>query len=179
MSTIIGAVKILFGNLMCKIEANKYARRIGVVLGNNVRFYGMSVKTFDMDPWMVTIGENCKISNGCRFVTHDGSAMILRNKIPDLEYAAPIHLGKNTYLGMEALLLPGTVLGENCIVGARAVVKGVFPDNCVIAGVPAKIIMTLDEYESKMIKKSTHTGHLRGEERRSKLRALYSAEAIK
>lgn len=34
----------------------------------------------------------------------------------------------------------GTILGEQCIVGANAVVRGIFPDYCVIVGVPAKII---------------------------------------
>jgi acetyltransferase-like isoleucine patch superfamily enzyme len=38
------------------------------------------------------------------------------------------------------VVLPGTVLGRNVVVGAGAVVRGTFPDHCVIAGVPARIV---------------------------------------
>lgn len=38
------------------------------------------------------------------------------------------------------MLLPGAILGNNCIVGANAVVRGIYPNNCVLAGNPAKII---------------------------------------
>jgi acetyltransferase-like isoleucine patch superfamily enzyme len=38
------------------------------------------------------------------------------------------------------VILPGTVLGRNVVVGAGAVVRGTFPDHCVIAGVPARIV---------------------------------------
>lgn len=41
---------------------------------------------------------------------------------------------------MGAAIQAGTVLGKQCIVGANSVVRGTFPDYCVIAGVPAKII---------------------------------------
>lgn len=49
-------------------------------------------------------------------------------------------IGKNCFLGYGSVLRSGTVLGTQCIVGANSVVKGVFPDYCVIAGNPAKII---------------------------------------
>lgn len=49
-------------------------------------------------------------------------------------------IGENCFIGMGAAILPGTQLGKQCIVGSNAVVKGVFPDYCVIAGIPAKII---------------------------------------
>jgi acetyltransferase-like isoleucine patch superfamily enzyme len=42
-------------------------------------------------------------------------------------------------------LRAGTVLGEQCIVGANAVVKGSFPNHCVLAGNPAKIIKQFNE----------------------------------
>lgn len=49
-------------------------------------------------------------------------------------------IGENCFIGMGAAIQAGTILGKQCIVGANAVVRGVYPDYCVIAGVPAKII---------------------------------------
>ena len=56
----------------------------------------------------------------------------------------PTNIGDNCFIGAGAKLLAGTTLGKQCIVGANAVVKGCFPDFCVIAGNPAKIIKRFD-----------------------------------
>ena len=55
----------------------------------------------------------------------------------------PISIGKNCFIGCNALILKGTVLGDNCVVGAGAVVSGKFEPNSVIAGNPAKVIRVL------------------------------------
>ena len=49
-------------------------------------------------------------------------------------------IGDNCFIGYGACIQAGTILGKQCIVGANAVVRGVFPDYCVIVGVPAKVI---------------------------------------
>lgn len=51
-----------------------------------------------------------------------------------------IKIGKGCWIGAKATILDGTVIGDGCIVAAGAVVSGVFPDNVIIGGVPAKII---------------------------------------
>ena len=56
---------------------------------------------------------------------------------------APVTIGKNCFIGCNALILKGVVLGDNCVVGAGSVVTGQFEDNCVIAGNPARVIRTL------------------------------------
>ncbi|MFM5068832.1 DapH/DapD/GlmU-related protein [Aeromonas veronii] len=53
-------------------------------------------------------------------------------------------IGENCFIGYGCVILPGTVLGKQCIVGANSVVKGIFPDYCVVAGSPAKIIKRYD-----------------------------------
>ena len=58
----------------------------------------------------------------------------------DLIPAKEIHIGKNCFIGCNSIILKGTVLGDNCVVGAGAVVSGKFEDNCVIAGNPARVI---------------------------------------
>ncbi|WP_332020169.1 acyltransferase, partial [Kaistella sp.] len=49
-------------------------------------------------------------------------------------------IGDNCFIGMGAAIMAGTILGKQCIVGANSVVRGVFPDYCVIVGSPAKIV---------------------------------------
>lgn len=49
-------------------------------------------------------------------------------------------IGDNCFIGYGAVILAGTILSNNCIVGANSVVKGIFPSNTVIAGAPARII---------------------------------------
>lgn len=51
-----------------------------------------------------------------------------------------ITIGNNVWVGAKVTFLDGAFLGNNCVVAAGAVVKGVFPDNVIIGGVPAKIL---------------------------------------
>ena len=51
-----------------------------------------------------------------------------------------VKIGKNCWIGAKVTILDGTIIGDNCVVAAGAVVRGHFPDNSVIGGVPAKII---------------------------------------
>ncbi len=55
---------------------------------------------------------------------------------------APIVLHDNVWVGTKATFLAGANVGEGCVVAAGAVVRGTFPANSVIAGVPAKIVST-------------------------------------
>lgn len=56
---------------------------------------------------------------------------------------APITIGDDVWIGGDAVVLPGVRIGNNVIVAAGAVVDKDVPDNCVVAGVPAKIIEQL------------------------------------
>ena len=55
----------------------------------------------------------------------------------------PIKIGNNVWIGDNVCIMPGVSLGNNVIVGANAVVTKSFPDNAVVAGVPAKKIKQL------------------------------------
>jgi len=52
----------------------------------------------------------------------------------------PVHIGAGSWLGSGAVILPGTRLGRNTVVGAGAVVRGEFPDHAVLAGIPARVV---------------------------------------
>lgn len=57
-------------------------------------------------------------------------------------------IGEDCFIGFGAVIQAGTVLGNHCVVGANSVVRGEFPDYCVIAGVPGQVVRQYDT-ESK------------------------------
>lgn len=61
-------------------------------------------------------------------------------------------IGENCFIGFGAVIQAGTTLGKHCIVGANSVVRGNFPDYCVIVGAPAKIIKRYDLDEKKWVR---------------------------
>lgn len=174
MKRIFHILKHLYCFAYTKINPIGYAKKNGVRLGKNVTFYGMKPYMFSTEPWLITIGNDCHITYDCTFVTHDGGTLVLRKEIPDLEITAPITLGDNVYLGIKTTILAGTKIGNNCIVGACSLVKGEFPDNSVIAGVPAKVIKTLDQYMEKAQQNSLHLGHLVGKEKEKELKKVFN-----
>lgn len=58
-------------------------------------------------------------------------------------------IGDNVFIGMNSIILMGSSIGNNVIVGAGSVVSGKIPDNTVVAGNPAKVICKLDDYYHK------------------------------
>jgi len=61
-------------------------------------------------------------------------------KLERWQESKPIHIGKNCWIGMNSVILPGVTLGDNVIVGAGSIVTKDFPNKVLIAGNPAKII---------------------------------------
>lgn len=57
---------------------------------------------------------------------------------------AAVRVGSGSWIGANAVLLPGTILGENTVVAAGAVVRGEHPARVVLAGVPAKVVRRYD-----------------------------------
>jgi len=82
-----------------------------------------------------TISANVFISD----VDHDYKTIGLHVMKQNLSVKKTV-IGTNCFIGYGSVILPGTLLGRQNIVGANSVVKGKFPDFCVIAGNPAKII---------------------------------------
>lgn len=54
-----------------------------------------------------------------------------------------IKIGNNVWVGAKVTFLDGCEVGNNCVVAAGAVVNGIYPDNCIIGGIPAKVLKTI------------------------------------
>lgn len=76
-------------------------------------------------------------------------------------------IGENCFIGYGAVIQAGTILGKQCVVGANAVVRGYFPDYCVIVGVPARIVKRYDD-KSGVWKKTDKDGNFIDIESKSK-----------
>jgi len=138
--------------------------RIGVdtLVGPNVALTAGMVPGQEMvtDP-VVRIGDRCMIGRGSHVIghfsieigddVHTGPYVYITDQNHGYEnpdevvhtqwpHDVPVAIGRGSWLGTGVVILPGTTLGENTVVAAGAVVRGTFPDRCVIGGVPAKIL---------------------------------------
>lgn len=112
-----------------------------IFVGEN--FYANFNCTF-LDVSTIEIGDNCMFAPNVQLYTATHPLHpVKRNS--GLEYAKPIKIGNNVWLGGGVIVTPGVTLGDNVVVGAGSVVTKFFPDNVVIAGNPARIIKTVEE----------------------------------
>ena len=126
----------------------------GMKVGKNCQFISPG-PNFGSEPYLITIGDNTTVSFDVAFVTHDAGTRVLRNlaepgsKEKETVIYGEIKIGKNCFIGCRSTILPGVTIGDNSIIGAGSVVNRNIPANSVAAGVPCKVICTLDEYKEK------------------------------
>lgn len=101
-----------------------------------------------LDPshcWLIEIGDNVTMAPRVHILCHDASTKHFMNYTK----IGRVTIGDNVFIGAESVVLPGVTIGNNVIVGANSTVTHDIPDNTVVAGTPAKLICTLDDYLNK------------------------------
>jgi maltose O-acetyltransferase len=111
-----------------------------IILGN---FVYMNFNCCILDVAKVSIGDHSMLGPNVQIytATHPLEAKA-RNS--GREFAKPINIGHNVWIGGNAVICPGVTIGNNVVIGAGAVVTKDFPDNVFIGGNPAKIIKEID-----------------------------------
>ncbi|MDQ0476443.1 acyltransferase [Chryseobacterium sp. MDT2-18] len=146
---------------------------MGVTIGNNCRIYGNSPNMWGTEPFLIKIGNNVHITNGCKFNTHDGGTLILRKETPDLELTSPITVGNDVYFGLDTLIMQGVTIGDRVIVGARSVITKSIEGDSLIVGTPACKIKTVDQYHEEIKLQSLKIGHLDRDSKEIELKKIF------
>lgn len=92
-----------------------------------------------LDANKVKFGDNVFIAPNCGFYTA-GHPIDIKQRNQGLEYAKPIEVGNNVWIGGNVVVLPGVKIGDNSVIGAGSVVTKDIPANSVAVGNPCKVI---------------------------------------
>jgi acetyltransferase-like isoleucine patch superfamily enzyme len=142
---------------------NGLLKRSGFKINGTARFIARSVQFDDFS--RITLGDRLVASMNVHFLTHDYSfttALIAIGEKPDTDVGIlrDIVVGDNVFIGMNSILLPGTIIGNNVIVGAGSVVRGTIPDYSLVAGNPAVVIGDIREYAAKIKNREAQSVHV-------------------
>ncbi len=148
------AKRIIYGNEYSSDSLVNYLRNNGAIIGHDVNIYSMRKANIDkLNPHLLTIGNNVNIV-GFTLLMHDYSWSVIKGMNGEiLGNQKPITIGSNVFIGDGCVLLCGSNIGDNVIIGACSVVSGDLDSNSVYAGNPAKKIMSIEEYVEKRKKR--------------------------
>ena len=114
----------------------------GLTLGRNVTIMPGAF----IDPrysFLISIGDNCSISNGVIIIAHDASTYKFTDGYTKL---GKVEIKENCYIGTNAIILPGVSIGPNVLIAAGSVVNKNIPPNSCVAGVPARVYSKFDDF---------------------------------
>jgi len=123
-------------SLCLKLRGVKIGR--GVYIGNDILFDRVY-------PDQISIGDDTSIGDRCVITAHSNipSNTRLKNVYP--RQVKPVKIGKGVWIAPAVIILPGVTVGDEVVIGSGAVVTKDIPSRSVVAGVPAKVIKTIDE----------------------------------
>lgn len=155
--------KVRIYNQTLETESKKRSKLLKELLGStgenvymepNIRFdYGYNTHVgenfftnFDctiLDVSEVRIGDNCMFGPSVQIYTATHPLNPFERN-SGKEYAKPVSIGNNVWIGGHAVINPGVTIGDNVVIGSGAVVTKDIPDNVVVGGNPAKIIKQIE-----------------------------------
>ena len=86
-------------------------------------------------PEHIHVASNTLIASHTTILSHDHC-----KRVNGLPFIGSVSIGRNCFIGVGSMIMPGVSLGDEVVVGAGAVVTKSFGSNCIIAGTPAKVI---------------------------------------
>lgn len=128
-----------------------YLRSKGVKIGENCIMRSPSTTRIDLQrPELITIGNNVDMNMNFQIMTHDWGSLVFRAKYHDfINSTGRVVIGNNIYFGTDVIILKGVTIGDNCIIGAGSLVTKSIPANSVAAGIPCKVVYSIDDYYQK------------------------------
>lgn len=136
----------------------------GVKLWKNSRIECVHIENLGIDPilWIqenVNIEQNCHITCGNSIIIGERTAVTANVTITDIHHpyeniatavkyqpyiTKPVRIGADCHIANGAVILPGTIIGKHCVIGANSVVNCNIPDYCIVVGAPARIVKRYD-----------------------------------
>ena len=137
----------------------EYLRKKGIQIGEDCTIYAPNKTIIDEQyPWLISIGNHVRITEGVIILTHDYSWSVLKRVDIDgkkgaiLGAAGEVSIGDNVFIGINSIILRNVIIGDNVIIGAGSVVSKDCESGWVYAGNPAKKIITVREFYEKRFK---------------------------
>lgn len=130
----------------------RYLRKKGAIIGENIVFMDLFLsKDIDLTrPTLIEIGDNVFFNDNFRLITHDYISRVFLYCYNDfLPSSGRVKIGSNVSFGINCTVLKGVTIGDNCFIAAGSIVTKDIPAGSVAAGIPAKVICTMDEYYEK------------------------------
>jgi len=149
--------KLIYGEDATSEDLTNYLTSRGATIGKGFKVYAPNKTLIDKTaPFLLTFGDYVRVAEGVKILTHDYSWCVLKRYSSDtctegqvLGSQAPVHIGNNVFIGMNSVITCGVTVGDNVIIGAGSVVTKDCERDSVYAGVPAKRLMSIEEFFAK------------------------------
>ena len=92
----------------------------------------------------LTIGEGCDISSGVQIYTHSSARRCVSGRRYNEVEREPVHIGDRVFIGAGAVVNMGVTIGDEAVIGAGAVVTKNVAARTVVAGVPARVVASVE-----------------------------------
>lgn len=132
---LLKPIGMLVSYIHYKMDRLRLAKLIqnGLKVGKNV--YIMEDVEFDRGyPYLIEIGDNCRIGKGVRILTHDATTF----RDLGINRVAPVRLLEGCFIGERAIILPGVTIGPRALIAAGSVVNRDIGEDRAAAGNPAR-----------------------------------------
>lgn len=137
-------------NLSSSDNYRKYLINRGIRIGEGTCFRPHTTEIDLTRPSLITIGRDCYFNEHFCILTHDWVTQVFINSGREfLPSSGGVHIGNNVSTGQNVTILKGVSIGDNVFIGANSVVTRDIPSNSIAAGIPCKVLMSLDEYYQK------------------------------
>jgi len=164
LKILLRLTEIMHGKSYMKIY-NKYLYSCGMDIDGTIKYIHSSVHIDTAYARNIHIGDNCVMSVNTILLAHDFSIECGMNSIGlgdlnnEKKIVRDVYIGKNVFIGARCTILPGTRIGDNCIIGAGTVCSGNIPENSIVVGEKWKVIAKTSEWTKEKIMKYSPSQH--------------------